>query len=285
MTRFVVLASARLPPPDMRLEREPMLISPVGKFSGRDSRSVAPIETAVPPRPLVLDGASESFVIDGDEVRVGSSLACELQLPDGPALHSVIRHQAGVAWIEAVDGANLFVNGQLRRRMALREGDVLELNGSTFAVRFGLTMDSEETTGLVEDLALLTAEELCDRIAAEQALLDEFSADQRAGMRNLVAAIHATHEAEHPTVLLPMETLRPNSAVAATDDCERLFDQIRELSELMHGRTEELDDCESELIAATSLLEEAQERVSQQLEALLDQLQMPPLENELRASA
>lgn len=285
MTRFVVLASARLPPPDMRLERELMLISPVGKFSGRDSRSVAPLETPVPPLPLVLDGASESFVIDGDEVRVGSSLACELRLPNGPALHSVIRHQADVTWIEAVDGANLFVNGQPHRRRTLREGDVLELNGSMFAVRFGSPMDSMETTGLVEDLALMTAEELCDRIAAEQALVDEFSADQRTGLQSLVAAIHAAQEAEHPSVLLPMDILRSSSAATSIDDCERLFDQIRELSELMNGRTEELDDCESELIAATALLEEAQERVSQQIEGLLDQLQTPAVEMELRASA
>ncbi len=285
MTRFVVLASARLPPPDMRLERELMLISPVGKLSGRNSCPVVLNENAVAPLLLVLDGPSESFVIDGNEVRVGSSLACELRLPDGPALHSVIRRQADVTWIEAVDGTNLFINGQLRRRTALREGDVLELNGSTFSVRFDSPTDSVETASLVEDLALLTAEELCDRIAAEQAMVDEFAADQQTGIQNLVAAIHAAHEAEQPSDLLPMDAPRSSSAAASVDDCERLFDQIRELSELMNGRTEELDDCESELIAATALLEEAQERVSQQIEGLLDQLQTPAIEIELRVSA
>ncbi len=262
-----------------------MLISSATRLNSRSTISASCFEAAVTPPPLILDGLTESFVVDVDDARIGSSLVCELQLSDGPALHSIVRRQGEVTWIEAVDEAILIVNGQARRRIALRAGDVLEVNGVTYTVRFGLPMEDDETASLIEDLTLMTAEELCDCIVAEQAMVDEFAAEQQAGLKNLVAAIEATHEAEQPSDVLPMEALPAHRAVPSVEDCERLLDQIRELSELMNGRTEELDDCESELIAATALLEEAQERVSHQIEGLLDQLQGPIIESELRASA
>ena len=235
---------------------------------------------------LVLEGPAESFVIDRDGLRIGSSPVCELPLPDGPALHSVIHRQSGVTWIESQEDASLIVNGHPRCRMALRDGDVLELNGLELIVRFRAIDDAEQTPhGLAEDLSLLSAEELCDRILAEQALVDEFAAGQREGWNGLLTAIEAAGETAQPTITLPLEGERAAEASDAPDNCERLLEQIRELSEMVNGRSQELDDCESELVAATALLEEAQERVSQQIEGLLEQLQTPAAETELRASA
>jgi hypothetical protein len=116
-------------------------------------------------------------------------------------------------------------------------------------------------------------------------MVDEFEENQRTGWNGLMAAIEATHDADQPTVTLPLAVDQVVETAAPQDDCERLLVQIRELSEMMNGRSQELDDCESELVAATSLLEEAQERVSQQIEGLLEQLQTPVAETELRASA
>lgn len=262
-----------------------MLISSAVRLNGRAASTTSFSEPAAALPPFILEGCSESFVVEDNEVRIGASCKCELRLPDGPALHSIIRRQADVTWIEAVDEATLIVNGRPRRRIALREGDVLELSGFTFTVRFGWPVEDAETTSLIEDLTMMTAEELCDRIATEQAMVDEFTAEQHAGLKNLVAAISATHELERPSDVLPMEAVPSHRAVASADDCERLLSQIRELSELVNGRTEELDDCESELVAAAALLEEAQERVTHQIEGLLDQLQVPIIEAELRASA
>jgi len=235
--------------------------------------------------PFVLEGPAESFVIDRDGLRIGSSPVCELPLPGGPPLHSVIHRQSGVTWIESQDDASLIVNGYARRRIALRDGDVLELNGLELIVRLRAADELDATPrGLEDDLSLLSAEELCDHILAEQAMVEEFSEGQRAGWNGLLAAIEAVHEAEQPTISLPIEV---EQAVEATspDSCERLLEQIRELSEMVNGRSQELDDCESELVAATVLLEEAQERVSQQIDGLLEQLHTPPNEVELRASA
>lgn len=234
---------------------------------------------------LVLEGPADSFVIDRDGLRIGSSPVCELPLPGGPPLHSVIHRQSGVTWIESQDDASLIVNGQPRRRMALRDGDVLELNGLELIVRFRAADQVDVTTrGLEDDLSLLSAEELCDRILSEQAMVEEFSEGQRAGWNGLLAAIEAANDTEQPTISLPLEVEQVVEA-AAPDACERLLEQIRELSEMVNGRSQELDDCESELVAATALLEEAQERVSHQIEGLLEQLQTPTDEVELRASA
>ncbi|MBC8113041.1 MAG: hypothetical protein H7062_01565 [Candidatus Saccharimonas sp.] len=235
---------------------------------------------------LVLDGPAESFVVDRDRLRIGSSPVCDLLLPDVPALHSVVHQQAGVTWIETHDDASLIVNGRARRRMALRDGDVLDLNGHELTVNFRTTLEAEEMpVGLGEDLSLLSAEELCDRILSEQTMVDEFEESQCTGWNGLMAAITAAHEADQSPVALPLEIEQAVEAAATPDDCERLLVQIRELSEMVNGRSQELDDCESELVAATALLEEAQERVSQQIEGLLEQLQTPPAETELRASA
>lgn len=235
---------------------------------------------------LVLEGPAESLVIDRDGLRIGTSSVCDLLLPDGPALHSVVHQQAGVTWIETQDAAGLIVNGCPRRRMALRDGDVLELNGHELIVRFRAALEADEMpVGLGEDLSLLSAEELCDRILSEQTMVDEFEENQRTGWSGLMAAIEAVHDADQPTITLPLEVEQVVETVAPQDDCERLLVQIRELSEMVNGRTQELDDCESELIAATALLEETQERVSQQIEGLLEQLQTPVAETELRASA
>ena len=234
---------------------------------------------------FILESPAKSFVIDRDGLRIGSSPVCEFPLAGGPALHSVIHLQSGVTWIESQEDASLIINGHPRRRMALRDGDVLELNGLELIVRLHSIAEMEEKPhGLVDDLSLLSAEELCDRILSEQAMVDEFSEGQRSGWNNLFAAIEAAHESEQPEVTQSIEVAQTMEA-AAPDNCERLLEQIRELSEMVNGRSQELDDCESELVAATALLEEAQERVSQQIEGLLEQLQTPSGEMELRASA
>ncbi len=234
---------------------------------------------------LVLESPDESFVIDRDGLRIGSSPVCELPLPGGPPFHSVIHRQSGVTWIESQDDASLIVNGQPRCRMALRDGDVLELNGLELIVRFRSIDAADEPHGLEEDLSLWSAEELCDRILAEQAMIDEFSEGRRAGWSGLLAAIEAECETEQSAVTLPIDTEQAVEPVVAPDNCGRLLEQIRELSEMVNGRSQELDDCESELVAAAALLEEAQGRVSHQIEGLHEQLQTPAAEMELRASA
>lgn len=231
---------------------------------------------------LVLEADDRTLVIDRDRIRIGSSPLCEIQLTEGPALHSVIRVEAGVTWIEADDTVtDLMVNWKNCRRMALRNDDVILVPGQEFTVREQSTIAMEGDVPLAEQITDLSAEELCDRILSEQSAVDEFESSRFDGVKKLMAAIKQVAGADHSATHI----LDTAPAVEFSDDCERLLEQIREMSEMMTGRTQELDQCEGELIAATSLLQETQERVSRQIEELLDQIADVSPANELRASA
>lgn len=232
---------------------------------------------------MVLEFDDRLLVVDHDRIRIGSGPMCEIRLPLGPVLHSVIRTEAGVVWIEADDdSADLTVNWRTCRRMALRDGDVISVDGCDITVlsRPATTVE-DDAARRTEDTTQLTAEELCDRILSDQSVVDEFESSRLNGWQKLMAAIKTTAAASQ----FPAAELDNSPAVEFSGDCERLLDQIREMSEMMSGRTRELDTCENDLLAATSLLQETQDRVSRQIEELLDQIGDVSQPNELRASA
>lgn len=236
----------------------------------------------VPPltNQIELELDDHSLVIDQDRIRIGSSPVCEILIPDAPLLHSVVHSEDGVLWIELDDpSAELLVNWRLCRRMALRDGDVISIAGVDITVRHQSRTMEEEAARLVGDLTRLTADELCDRIMSEQVAVEEFETGRLRGWQKLMAAIKEVTESD----TLPAEPVEVTTETS--DDCERLLDQIREMSEMMNGRTQELDLCESELVAATSLLQETQDRVSRQIEELLGQIGDASSESELRVSA
>lgn len=242
---------------------------------------------------MVLEFEDRLLIIDHDRIRIGSGATCEIRLPEGPVLHSVIRFEAGAVWIEADDeSTDLTVNWRTCRRMALRDGDVITVAGCDITVLCRPVGTIEDDAArLAEDISQLTAEELCDRMLSEQSAVDEFESSRLNGWRKLMAAIKEAAEAgQTPEELVHEDLLRADvldnsPAVEFSGDCERLLDQIREMSEMMSGRTQELDECENELLAATSLLQETQDRVSHQIEELLDQIGDASQPNELRASA
>ena len=231
---------------------------------------------------MVLEFDDRLLVVDHDRIRIGSGPMCEIRLPRGPLLHSVIRTEAGVVWIEADDdSADLTVNWRTCRRMALRDGDVISVDGCDITVLSRPASSVEDDAARrTEDATQLTAEELCDRILSEQSVVDEFDSSRLNGWQKLMAAIKAA------AGRFPAAEMDNSPAVEFSGDCERLLDQIREMSEMMSGRTLELDACENDLLAATSLLQETQDRVSRQIEELLDQIGDVSQPNELlRASA
>lgn len=237
----------------------------------------------VPTAQFTLEFDEGSMVIDRDQIRVGSSPVCEIHLLEGPLLHSVIRMEAGAVWIEAADeAAELNVNWRACRRMALRDGDVISICGMDLTVRDAEIYSAQVgAVQLVEDITQLTADELCDRILSDQSAVDQFEEGCLKGMQKLMEAMKAVIAAEPVT----SEMLPTAPAVEFSDECQRLLDQIHEMSEMMNGRTRELDLCETELVAATELLEETQDRVSRQIETLLDQIGDAAIPTELRASA
>ncbi len=240
-------------------------------------------QTSNPAAQFTLEFDDGSMVIDRDQIRIGSSPICEIHLLEGPLLHSVIRTEAGAAWIEVADeAAELNVNWRVCRRMALRDGDVISVCGMDMTVRDTASFSAHAgAIELVENITQLTADELCDRILSEQSAVDQFEAGRLLGMQKLMEAMKAVITAEPSTA----EIIPNTPVVEFSDECQRLLDQIHEMSEMMNGRTRELDLCETELVAATELLEETQERVSRQIETLLDQIDEASVPTELRASA
>jgi len=184
----------------------------------------------------------------------------------------VIHHEAGVVWIEAKDeSADLFVNGRACHRMALRGGDVITVNNLEMTLR----CRSEEPETNPDDISEMSAEELCDRILEEQSEVESYEAGRLLGCQNLMLAIQA------------VRGLQPDLSadIEQDEDCEKLLAQIRDMSDVVNGQTLKLDDCEAELVAATALLHETHDRVSQQIENLMEQFRDLPLPGEMRASA
>ncbi len=232
----------------------------------------------------------QSIPVTRDGFAIGSGRHCDLKLgePSIPFLHSVIHNQCRAIWIEAADeAAILSVNEHPCRRMALRHGDRLKIGPVELVVDLGNPCDHGvgdfvSSEHAMDDLHSLTAEELCDRITTEQAMVEELSDDERSGWEALLHAIEAVRvepglgeKVESGTLPMPEEIV----------SYDTLFGQIRELHETIVDRSRELDQKEAEVLASTSIIEESQQRVSQRLDEILDHLNKSDGPTELRASA
>lgn len=227
---------------------------------------------------VVLELDDRTEVVNRELTRIGTSSQCDLQIASGPPLHSVLRVDAGVLWIEAdADTADLMVNWRSCRRLALRDGDVISANGHEMTVRVRPRIHADEASVAVSTLSQLSAEELCDHILTEQAQVNAFEAGQLRGWQRLMEAVQE--------VVLDDSDLTPDEKAPAVDECESLLNQIRELTDLMDARTRELDRCEEQLTAASTVLQDVQDRVSGQIETLLNQIGEAEHPGELRASA
>ena len=250
---------------------------------------------------LTLASSTQSVTVTHDGFTIGSNQRCDLVVDDSevPSLHSIIHIQAGAIWIEACsDDATLLVNDRLARRMSLRHEDHLKIGQTDFKVLLKPeAIAAVERATSNEDLTLLTAEELCDRILSEQSMVSEFVDGQRAGWENLLLAIETAHDqptqselsqlASIDTESAPAEFLEA-SAVASIDEqvtLNALLQQIQELNEAIHDRTRELTEQEKDVLESTDLLEDTHHRVTERLDDLLDQLSRNEPPSDLRASA
>lgn len=231
---------------------------------------------------LTLKFHAQSITVAHDGFSIGASPRCDLVITDTgvPLLHSVIHLQGGATWIETADNsAFLTVNEHVCRRMALRDQDRLRIGN----VEFTVLMQPEIAVAcadnvMTEDLALLTAEELCDRILSEQSMVAQFEGGQRSGWDALLRAIDAANEetATQHSLIVPDEHQAAFHA---------LLGQIHELNETITHRTRELTSHEANVLSSASMLDDTQQRVSQRLGEILEQLDKNEPPTELRASA
>lgn len=230
---------------------------------------------------LTLKFHTRSVSVTKDGFSIGASPHCDFVISDHgvPLLHSVIHLQDGVIWIETADhSALLVVNDHTCRRMTLRNQDRLQIGATEMVVQMmpEITTAIEENV-MTEDLALLTAEELCDRILSEQTMVAQFETGQRAGWDALLRAIDAANQET-----VTQQHSAPTEHAAAFDV---LLGQIHELNETICDRTRELTKHEAEVLSSASMLDESQQRVSQRLGEILEQLNKTDPPTELRASA
>lgn len=237
---------------------------------------------------LTLVSGLQSIPVTHDGFKIGAGPQCDLILADPgiPRLHSQIHLQSGAVWIEtATEELHLLVNNRPCRRLALRHGDQLRIGSKELSVQLAPVIASPETVpepsgqeGLSEDLAAMTAEELCDRILTEQSIIKELSEDENSGWEALLKAIAAVRKGP---------TGQESHSGPSTDESHIynvLLDQIQELQATIADRSRLLSEKEAEVLASASIVDETQQRVAQRLDAILDHLNHAE-QSELRASA
>ena len=239
---------------------------------------------------LVLQSGHQTVAVTHDGFSIGASRQCDLRM-SGDAmrpLHSLIHMQSGAIWIEAADDDTvLIVNDCPCRRMALRDGDRLTIGETVFVIQIGepgidLSVEDLVHDRVSEDLSGLTAEELCDRIAAEQTMVSELAGDEQSGWEALLHAIEAVDE--EPEISRFVDE-RPVPDVLDTVAFDALLGEIRQLNDTIEGRSRELNAREAEVMASAAQLEESGQEVSQRIDEILDQLSKTEAPAEFRASA
>lgn len=234
---------------------------------------------------LTLQSAEQSIIVDCDGFTIGSSPKCDLILDDAtvPALHCTIHQQSGAIWIEADNESMVTINDRPYRRMALRHEDRLVIG----KVEFRILIQSASAVALqaetqTEDLSLLTAEELCDRILSEQAMVSEFVGGQRSGWENLLRAIES---AGLENVTQGSTEIAATAPMSEQPTLDTLLSQIQELNTAITDRTHELNQQEQAVIESSSLAEATQNQLNEQLDEMLSQLAKDEPPTDLRASA
>ena len=244
---------------------------------------------------LILRTEHSSVTVDRDGFLIGAHPRCDLRLNDRsiPMWHSVIHIQGGAIWIEAADDeTSLVVNDRKCRRMALRHGDHFHIGPFPFSIELcpsgcdALAISAPGHFDCCEDvpqeLANLSAEELCDRIVSEQSKIQELSDDKSSGWLALLQAIEAVHEV--PTQVDPA-TAQNVSFIEEQRDLDRLMSHMEQIQETISEQTKVLNEREASVSTTSKLLDASQQDVVQRLDEMIEQLNMPESTNELRASA
>jgi hypothetical protein len=217
------------------------------------------------------------IIVDRDGFTIGSGNQCDLQLADGglPRLHSILHVQGSAVWIEAADrDALLTVGDEVFRRRALRDGDQLRFNDVEIVMHIGeKSVRSAQPVPrphfAIDQLARLSADELCDLIDLEETQVRDFERGRRRGLQALLSAVQQTRA---PIITRIDPPATSPAAPMSEDKFSELVTHVRGLSESLEERAKELAAQEALLIESSSQLAEAQQRVSRQLDQLLERL-------------
>jgi len=201
--------------------------------------------------------------LEGGSCLIGRADFCDLHV-DGPIVHSELHHEAGVLWIESADEHDLQINGKRCRRLTLRDTDTIQIGDTTITVRINPVQSAEG-----EDLADLSALELCERIETEQSAVNDFERHRLSGWESLLRQVeHVIHE-------------EPGQTWTNDPRIDGVVAQLHALTDKLAARTQELAAQEALFLESAGELKRTQDMMASRLERVLQQFQ----DNELRASA
>lgn len=236
---------------------------------------------------------SKLVFVDHDEFTIGADEHCDLSLPQAglARLQSILYVQGQAIWIEAVHPeALIIVNDEVFRWRALRDGDQLTFGSVETLVHIGeasvqAAREQLRSRRETEDLALLSAEDLCDRIELEEHRVGEFERRRRLGWQAMLSAMQSVLERDDAA---SSDDAMAVPLVAGLPDVKfhELVAQVQNLSETLDERTKSLAAQEALLVESTSQICEVQRRVSRQLDQLLERISTDDQHpGELRVSA
>lgn len=213
--------------------------------------------------------------ITGNRFVIGSAPECDLRLGGDmvPAVHSQIHVDEGKAWIEAVaPRPPLVINDEDRETARLADGDTIVIDGFTFTWK---TMQDVES-GSVE-ASSLTASELVDHLERDVELVTAHDTATRRGTTTLLeAALGRIHD----------DSVVAEQRTAVRGEVDTLAVRLEELARQLEEHGRRMDAREPEYAEVIVSLLNGQERLTAQVESLVNRLagQQPGGES-LRASA
>lgn len=228
---------------------------------------------------------------------IGAGVTCDMRLggQDMPALHSLITRGDVGPEIEAVAATPaLVVNGQKVRTARLSDGDTIhigevELVAHVTAVRPTAELPPQiVATQDAPPPVDLSALELVERIEAEQRQIERFEARRELGAQALLQAarvgrpttlepvLHPRVPAPHFLSKRPQVLAAQNRAAPAQGDDSFLKDlsqvgaHLSSLSQEIRNNSTRAKDREARLVEAAETLLDTQERLAEQLEAVIE---------------
>jgi len=275
-------------------------------LSGRGSREYSPtlyLEvsrgiTEYPQRP-VTEG----------RILIGAGPQCGLRLGGDqiPLLHSILHVEGTDIWLDAVaDSPSLKVNGEVLENALIDEGDRVEIGSFQFVVRRAIhdpgsttedkAFSNGESSEADIDMDVLSASDLVDLIEAEQQMVDDFGGRRRMGADALLQAAlkrldddsahgDSTLDGENPEYLpfnvqdTPAPFLQDGEqpadlvrSIGSPEDISDATNQLNAFATQLEQRSAQIAQREAAYAQAANDLLGAQERFSEQVEAMEQRL-------------
>ncbi len=207
-----------------------------------------------------------------------------------PALHSLILVEPNDVWLEAMTAAPaMHVNGRAQTTVRLADGDririgsfemVAHLDVQAATIRDEAAPPPDAADDVEPDQpSELTAQELVERIEAATRLVDEFDQRQRLGVEALLEAADLSTQGLEAAAMQSADTLLPMPGAAERNDnalaseIEGLISQLSGVVAVLEQRSGVQWRHEAGYLDAVSTLFETQDRLSRQLELLLQRVE------------